>query len=135
MDHINELEVYMKPYEPGIIYEFDYLTDLTAFDRDFFENVDSKILINICTTLSCERADITDVKPVKAGLTNLSTLFTAKGVRYIYRHPGNGTEEIVNREAEAFALNAASELGLDDTFLFEDPAEGWENIAVYRRLL
>ena len=126
MDHINELEVYMKPYEPGIIYEFDYLTDLTAFDRDFFENVDSKILDNICTTLSCERADITDVKPVKAGLTNLSTLFTAKGVRYIYRHPGNGTEEIVNRKAEAFALNAASELGLDDTFLFEDPAEGWK---------
>ena len=126
MDHINELKVYMKPYDSGIIYEFDYLTDLTAFDQDFFENVDSRILDNICTTLSCDRSDITDVKPVKAGLTNLSTLFTAKGIHYIYRHPGNGTEEIVNREAEAFALNAASELGLDDTFLFEDPTEGWK---------
>ena len=112
------------------MYEFDSLTDLTKFDRDFFANVDSRILDNICSTLDCSRDDISDVKPVNAGLTNLSTMFTVKGVRYIYRHPGNGTEKIINREAEAFALSVARDLGLDDTFLYEDPDEGWK-ISLY----
>lgn len=125
-DHLEELPITIEPCERGVITEFDFLTDLVAFDRDFFANVDSRILDNICKTLDCEREDITDVKPVKAGLTNLSTLFSAKGQKYIYRHPGNGTEEIVNREAEAFALGVARDLGLDDTFIYEEPSEGWK---------
>lgn len=122
-DHIRELTVFARLYRPGVVYEFDSLTDLTKFDRDFFANVDSRILDNICNTLDCSRGDISDVKPVNAGLTNLSTMFTVKGVRYIYRHPGSGTEKIINREAEAFALGVARDLGLDDTFLYEDPDE------------
>ena len=125
-DHIAELDIHVKAYPKETIYEFDYVTDLVAFDRDFFANVDSHILDNICNTLSCTRDDISDVEPVKAGLTNLSTLFSAKGVKYIYRHPGTGTDEIVNRKAEAFALQVAKELGLDDTFIYEDPQEGWK---------
>lgn len=125
-EHVGELDMTMKALEPGVIHEFDYLTDLTSFDRDFFVNVDSRILDNICRTLSCEREDISDVRPVKAGLTNLSTLFSAKGVKYIYRHPGDGTDEIVNRQAEAYALGVARELGLDDAFVYEDASEGWK---------
>ena len=63
---------------------------------------------------------------MKAGLTNLSTLFRVRGEKYIYRHPGNGTDEIVNRKAEAIALGIARDLGLDDTFVYEDPDEGWK---------
>ena len=125
-DHISELEIYEKQFPDDVIYEFDTVADLVAFDRDFFINVDSRILDNICKTLDCTREDITDVTPVKAGLTNLSTLFSVKGQKYIYRHPGKGTEEIVNRKAEAFALQVAKDLGLDDTFVYEQPEEGWK---------
>ena len=125
-DHISELEIYEKQFPNDVIYEFDTVADLVAFDRDFFINVDSCILDNICKTLDCTREDITDVTPVKAGLTNLSTLFSVKGQKYIYRHPGKGTEEIVNRKAEAFALQVAKDLGLDDTFVYEQPEEGWK---------
>lgn len=125
-DHVDELPMVIRPVGQDVIHEFDCLTDLTAFDHDFFTNVDSRILDNICRTLKCTRDDITEVVPVKAGLTNLSVLFSAKGIKYIYRHPGNGTEEIVNREAEAFALQAARDLGLDDTFIYEEPKEGWK---------
>ena len=125
-EHVDELHMVMKSFEPGTIYEFDYLTDLTAFDGDFFANVDSRILDNICRTLACAREDITEVVPVKAGLTNLSTLFTAKGAKYIYRHPGNGTDAVVNRAAETYALEVARKLGLDDTYIYEDPKDGWK---------
>ena len=39
-------------------------------------------------------------------------------------------KKIINREAEAFALSVARDLGLDDTFLYEDPDEGWK-ISLY----
>ena len=126
VEHVDELHMAMRVFEPGSINKFDYITDLAAFDRDFFTNVDSRILDNICNTLECTREDITEVVPIKAGLTNLSTLFAVNGEKFIYRHPGNGTEEIVKREAEALALTIARDLGLDDTFIYEDSAEGWK---------
>ena len=126
LEHAGEFAVRAKKYQPGEIYEFDQLQDLLAFDRDFLINVDSAILDNICKTLDCERADITQVVPLKAGLTNLSVLFNCKGERYVYRHPGAGTDEIINRQAETFALNAAKRLGLDETFLYENAEEGWK---------
>lgn len=110
----------------GMLHEFDFMSDLCAFDGDFLANVDSKILDNICATLHCEREDIVRVRPVKAGLTNLSVLFSCKGEQYVYRHPGAGTDEIVNRRAEACALDAARRLGLDGTYVFEDPDQGWK---------
>lgn len=125
-DHAAELPMAVEELPAGTVFEFDYLTDLTAFDRDFFANVDSAILESICSTLGCAREEICDVEPVAAGLTNLSTLFSVRGTRYIYRHPGAGTGEIVNRSAEAFALGVARDLGLDDTFVFEDPEQGWK---------
>lgn len=126
-EHVRELPAMrLRPFPEGVIYEFDYFNDLAAFDGDFLANVDSDILDNICRTLSCERADIVDVEPVKAGLTNLSVLFSVKGSQYVYRHPGDGTSEIINREAETYALQVAKKLGLDDTFVFEDPQAGWK---------
>ncbi len=126
LEHAQELEVNVKQYMPGEIYEFDQLQDLIAFDSDFLVNVDSAILDNICNTLNAQRQEITGVEPLKAGLTNLSVLFSCKGKRYVYRHPGNGTDEIINRHAEAFALNVAKRLGLDETYLYENPDEGWK---------
>lgn len=125
-ENLNRLPVRMRTLPEHTVHEFDYIHDLSAFDADFFENVDSQILDNICKTLDCERADISQVKPLKAGLTNLSVLFSAKGKKYIYRHPGHGTEKIVNRRAETYALGVASKLGLDTTYVFEDPDGGWK---------
>ena len=125
-DHLRELRMVLCPSVPGTVFEFDRLSDLCAFDRDFMVNVDSRILDNICATLGCEREDIVDVRPVKQGLTNLSVLFRCKGVQYVYRHPGTGTDEIVNRHAELHALKVAQRLGIDGTFVYEDPDEGWK---------
>lgn len=125
--HVRDLPpMELHRFEPGVVYEFDFLSDLCAFDRDFMVNVDSAILDNICRTLACAREDIVNVEPVKAGLTNLSVLFRVHDVQYVYRHPGDGTEEIVNRQGEAYALRMAKKLGLDDTYVFAEADEGWK---------
>jgi len=126
LEHVDQLTMRARELEPGTLHEFDYFDDLCAFDHGFIDNVDSSILDNICAALGCERTDITGITPLSQGLTNLSFLFTCEGQKYVYRYPGVGTEQIINRRSEAWSQQVAHELGLDDTFVCEDPDSGWK---------
>lgn len=127
IEHIAELPMVMRPYDDGVIWEFDSLGELKEFDKDFVENVDSSILDNICATLSCVRNDIQSVSPLNSGQTNLSFKFEVAGAPYVYRHPGVGTDSaFIDRKAEVFAQGVAHKLGFDDTYIHEDADEGWK---------
>ena len=65
----------VRPYEDGIIHEFDSLDELREFDPYFLSNVDSEVFDNIVAVLGCDKNDIHDVYPLKQGLTNLSCHF------------------------------------------------------------
>lgn len=130
-DHLDELAMFIREYPSGVINEFDSLDELRGFDPMFIQNVDCSILDNITQILACERGDISDIVPINQGLTNLSFVFTVGGRRYVYRHPGEGTGEIISRESEAFSQSVALDLGLDHTFIHEDAVNGWK-ISYYR---
>ncbi|MCI7550779.1 MAG: phosphotransferase [Actinomycetaceae bacterium] len=126
IEHIKELPMVMRPYSKGFIYEFDSVDDMRSFDPQFITNVSSDILDNIVSVLHCERDALTDFYPLKTGITNLSVHFTAEGNEYVYRHPGIGTERMINRENEVHALKLAKKLGLDSTFIYADSYQGWK---------
>mgnify|MGYP004517864993 FL=1 len=125
-EHVKELDMAIRRYDPPIIHEFDSLDELHDFDPLFLENLDSEIFDNIASVLSCEKSEVHNVYPLKQGLTNLSCHFATDGGEWVYRHPGVGTELLVNRQAEKAALETAAELELDHTFVFEDPSRGWK---------
>ena len=125
-EHIKELDMAIRRYDPPIIHEFDSLDELRDFDPLFLENLDSEIFDNIASVLSCEKSEVRDIYSLKQGLTNLSCHFTTNEGEWVYRHPGVGTELLVNRQAEKAALETAAELELDHTFVFEDPIRGWK---------
>lgn len=126
IDHIKEFDMVVRPYPAGVINEFDSLDELRAFDPGFLENVDSEIFDNISRVLGCQKSEIHDVYPLKQGLTNLSCHFCTSDGEYVYRHPGVGTELLIDRKGEVVAQRVAKELGLDGTFIFEDPQRGWK---------
>lgn len=126
VEHINELPMYAIKYEKGDIFEFDSLDDVREFDPAFLDNLDSSILDNIVSVLGCNKAEIRDIWPIKQGLTNLSCHFTTDSGEYVYRHPGVGTEKMIDRPTEVKAQIKAKELGLDDTFIYEDKKTGWK---------
>ena len=126
LDHVKELDMVIRRYPAGMINEFDSVDEIRSFDPMFMENVDSKVFDTISSALGCAKSQIRDFYPLKQGITNLSCHFAVDDREYVYRHPGIGTDKIVDRRAETAALELAGRLGLDRTFLTSDPAEGWK---------
>ena len=126
LDHIKSFDMVIRRYPDGVIHEFDSVDELRSFDPLFMENVDSEVFDHIADTLGCAKSEIRDFYPLKQGITNLSCHFAVGENEYVYRHPGIGTEKIVDRSAEFKALRVAAELGIDDTFIAGDPEAGWK---------
>lgn len=124
--HVDELAIYAREYARDVIHEFDTLDQLANYDPDFLLNFDSGVFDHIEDVLGCDRRSIHDFYPLSEGLTNLSCHFATDTGEYVYRHPGVGTEKLVSRRDEAAGLAVAKKLGLDDTFIYEDPDSGWK---------
>lgn len=117
---------YFKEYAPGDIQEFDYFEQLRQFDPGYAVNAHSDILRNIKLVFRCDEEDIVDFRTVSEGLTNTSFVFQIGGIDYIYRHPGDGTERIIDRRNEKTSLIKAREFGIDPTYIYMDVIEGWK---------
>lgn len=117
---------YFKDYPLGYIHEFDYFEELREFDKTYIANTNSRIIANIRSVFHCGDEDIVAFRCINEGLTNTSFIFRVFGKDYIYRHPGDGTELIINRRNERTSLENAKALGIDPTYIYMDVEEGWK---------
>lgn len=78
----------------------------------------------IAACMKCSAAEISDVKELKAGMTNDSFVFTYKNKHYIYRTPGKGAEGLVNRQQEYEAYKAIRWLDISDKVVYYDKKTG-----------
>lgn len=118
--------LYFKEYAQASIFEFDYFEQLRQFDPGYVSLAHSDIMRNIKLVFRCDEEDIVDFRNVTEGMTNTSFIFQINGVDYIYRHPGDGTESIINRRNEKRSLIKAAGLGIDPTYIYMDVIEGWK---------
>jgi len=126
-DYLNKLpSIYFKEYVPGAIQEFDYFEQLREFDPGYVSHAHSDIIRNIKLVFRCDEEDVVEFRTVSEGLTNTSFIFRIGEEDYIYRHPGDGTEHIINRRNEKTSLIKARELGIDPTYIYMDINEGWK---------
>ncbi|MBQ0026113.1 MAG: phosphotransferase [Lachnospiraceae bacterium] len=127
VDNIKKLPpIAIKEYPAGVIFEFDSLEDLRKFDTNYVDHTHTKIMRNIASVLGCGESDILNFKAIKEGLTNTSFVFEVSGKKYVYRHPGDGTEAIISRLHEKKALELAKSISVDPTFICMDHEQGWK---------
>ncbi|PAB54118.1 hypothetical protein A3Q05_08170 [Lactobacillus johnsonii] len=119
-------DYYFKEYAANTIFEFDYFEQLKAFDSKFIDHAHSHILRNIKLIFRCEEEDIVNFRPITEGMTNTSFVFRVRGKDYVYRHPGGGTEQVVNRQNEKRSLIIAKNVDVDPTYVYMDSVEGWK---------
>lgn len=91
----------------------------------FTEEVRQTVLGNICKVFSCQEQDIEELTPVQAGMTNIVLSFRLNGGKYIYRHPGLGSDALVERGRETIMQKVVEDIGIDTTNIAMDVDEGW----------
>ncbi|MDR0594331.1 MAG: phosphotransferase [Bifidobacteriaceae bacterium] len=68
----------------------------------------------VVSLMGAAPAQIEDLQPLTAGMTNTSFTFRLGGQSYVVRLPGLGTEQLIDRQAERQAYEALASSGLTD---------------------
>lgn len=90
------------------------------------EDALAEIQRNICEVFNCGPEDIYDLAPVQAGMTNIVLSFRVNGGRFIYRHPGLGSDTLVSRTRETIVQSVVDRAGIDTTLVAMDAVKGWK---------
>lgn len=80
----------------------------------------------ICKVLNIASKDIVNITVLKKGMTNRSFLFCCNGKKYIMRIPGEGTEELINRQQEAQVYYTIQNEHICDKIVYIDPNNGYK---------
>lgn len=65
MAHLDILKMKIRKYEPGVIYEFDTLDELRAYDESYIDDTRSQILKEIAGELHVSERDMTHIQVIK----------------------------------------------------------------------
>ncbi len=90
------------------------------------EKIQKELPALIAGILRVKQEDVSGVSLVKKGMTNHSFLFTCAGKKYMLRVPGEGTDCLINRQAEAEVYQMIRDKGIGDNCLYIDPCSGYK---------
>lgn len=83
-------------------------------------------LKTISKVLKCRQDEIVDIQILKKGMTNRSFLFSVKGRKYIMRIPGEGTDQLINRQQEAETYQTIEGKELCEDLVYINPQNGYK---------
>ena len=92
-----------------------------------------EITANICQVFSCRPDAIDELVPLQEGLSNIVLSFRYNGGKYIYRHPGLGSDLLVDRGRETIMQAVMAEAGIDTTLVAMDAENGLQQLHMGRK--
>lgn len=111
--------------EPESIVEINTYEQLRELDSNS-NHLKSEAIDLLARIFDATPGDITDIEVLKKGMTNRSFLFAVNNEKYIMRIPGEGTDELIDRNEEAEVFRAISGLGICDDPVYIDPKSGYK---------
>lgn len=86
----------------------------------------SNVLRIIAEAFGTDMKNVRDITILKKGMTNRSFLFSCQGKKYIMRIPGEGTDQLINRQEEAAVYHTIADYGLCDNIVYINPENGYK---------
>ena len=80
----------------------------------------------ISSALDVKAENITDISVLKKGMTNRSFVFCCRNKKYIMRIPGEGTDQLINRQQEAETYQVIDGHGICDNIVYINPNNGYK---------
>lgn len=84
IEHLDQLEMYIKRYLDGVIYEFDSLDELRQFDESYWKHPQSEILSRISQELSYPIHKLHRFRPIRRGNRAIGFRFRRGKKKYVY---------------------------------------------------
>ena len=119
-------EMYINKQPDNQVYEFENLEELRQFDEKYQNRSDNAAMELVADVLHIPESEITDLRCLKAGMTNKSFLFKAKDRSYICRIPGPGTGLLINRKQEKDVYDAVKGLGITEHVVYMNGETGYK---------
>lgn len=117
--------LFPKEVKSGEVLEINTLEQLRDLDENS-NQLNSELLNIIAKSLACELKDITEIEPLKKGMTNRSFRFRCGEKRYIMRVPGEGTDKMINRSQEYAVYQVIGPKGICDPVCYMSKETGYK---------
>lgn len=114
-----------RVFDEDAVILIDTFEQLREFDSDS-NHLKSDAIQIAADALHALPNDITDIQVLKKGMTNRSFLFRCFGKQYIMRIPGEGTDQLINRQEEAAVYREILDKDICDRIIYINPENGYK---------
>ncbi len=121
----NKMTAYARVTAQNDYAEINTFEQLREFDSNS-HSLKSDAIATICQALQVYDDEITDITVLKKGMTNRSFLFSCRGKKYIMRIPGEGTDNLINREQEAAVYRTIQSKSICDDVVYINSDNGYK---------
>ena len=109
----------------------DEVVEINTYEQlreldDESAHLNSDAIYTIANVLKVNEKEITDIQVLKKGMTNRSFSFVCRNKKYIMRIPGEGTEQLINREHEADVYHTLEGKGICDDPIYINSKNGYK---------
>ncbi len=126
-----EPDMYVNRRPADEVYEFENLEELRRFDVKYQHHSDNEAMELVSFVFQVPESEITEIRCLKAGMTNKSFLFKIKGLHYICRIPGPGTELLINRKQEKAVYDALTGSDFTEKVIYFNGESGYKIAEFY----
>ena len=121
----NRMIIPAKVVHATDVVEINTYEQLRELDSDS-NHLKSDALEVISRELKVAQNEIVDITVLKKGMTNRSFLFTCGEKKYIMRIPGEGTDQLINRQEEAAVYQIIDGRNICDDIVYINPDNGYK---------
>lgn len=121
----NGMAIHARVVQSSDVIEVNTYEQLRNLDEGS-DQLKTEAIGAIMQALNAGSQEITDITVLKKGMTNRSFRFSCRDKQYIMRIPGEGTDQLINRQEEAAVYHAIDGYGLCDDIAYIDPGNGYK---------
>lgn len=121
----NKMMIQSKLVDAEDVVEINTYEQLRELDKNS-SHLQSDAIATAAKIIGVGSNEIVDISVLKKGMTNRSFLFTCRNRKYIMRIPGEGTQQLIDRRAEAEVYQRLKGKGICDNVIYMNAENGYK---------